>query len=118
MRTESDALMTIIDTLKFRNILVDGKIAEEEPAQQFVTALDEAFEEQLEGVATKEFVRAESTELAAEMQAMRAEMQAMRSDILQSMAEMEARLRRQMQASVGIIVAAVAAAATLLAVFG
>lgn len=104
MQTESDRLMAIIDTLKFRNILVNGKIAEEGPAEELVQALDDAFTEQLDDVVTKEH-------LSAEMRALRAE-------ILQALADMEARLQRQMLFAVGIIVAAIAAAATLLAVFG
>ena len=92
--------MAIIDTLRFRNILVNGDIAEEAPAEEFVAALDETFEEVTSNLATKQDL--------AQMQA----------EILQAMAAMEARLQRQMLFSVGIIVAAVAAAATLLAVFG
>ncbi len=92
--------MAIIDTLRFRNILVNGNIAEEAPAEEFEAALDESFEEATFNLATKQVM--------AQMQ----------SEILQAMAAMEARLQRQMLFSEGIIVAAVAAAATLLAVFG
>ncbi len=88
--------MAIIDTLRFRNILVDGDIAEEAPAQQFVTALDDTFEEQLEGVATKDFVRAESAELQAELRAMR-------EQILRALAQAETRMQRQMLIATGVI---------------
>ena len=82
--------MAIIDTLKFRNILVNGKIAEEAPAEQLVTALDETLQEQLEGVATKEFVRGESAELHAEIRAMRAEITAFKAEILAAIAQSDA----------------------------
>ena len=37
--------MAIIDTLRFRNIMVDGEITSEEAAQEFVVALEETFED-------------------------------------------------------------------------
>ena len=68
-----------------------------------MTALDETFEEQLEGVATKEFVRAESAELRAEMCELRAEIRETRAEIMQALAEMETRLQRQMLIATGVI---------------
>ena len=92
--------MAIIDTLRFRNILVNGKIAEEAPAEEFVAALDDTLGDLTGDLAT------------------RSDLAAFKAEILQAMAEMESRLQRQMLFAVGIIVAAVAAAATLLGVFG
>ena len=80
--------MPVIDTLKFRNILVNGKIAEEAPADELVEALDETFEDVTGDLATK------------------SDLIAFKAEILQAMAEMEARLQRQMLFAVGIMVAA------------
>ena len=57
--------MAIIDTLKFRNILVDGEIAEEEPAREFVGALDESLEEITGNLATKADLTAFKAEILA-----------------------------------------------------
>ena len=57
--------MAIIDTLKFRNILVNGNIAEEAPAEQLVVALDETFEEVTGNLATKSDIEAYRAEIAA-----------------------------------------------------
>ena len=65
MQRESDWLMAIIDTLRFRNILVNGKIAEDEPAQEFVNALDEALEDVVGNLATKPDLTAFKAEILA-----------------------------------------------------
>ncbi len=57
--------MAIIDTLRFRNILVDGEIAEEEPAREFVGALDESLEEITGNLATKADLTAFKAEILA-----------------------------------------------------
>lgn len=65
MQTESDRLTAIIDTLRFRNILVDGRIAEEAPAEELVSALDEAFEEATGELATRSDINVYRAEVAA-----------------------------------------------------
>lgn len=75
--------MAFIDTLKFRNIPVNGKIAEEAPAEELVQALDDTFAEQLEDVATK-------GHLSAEMRAMRAEIAAFKAEVLAAIAQSDA----------------------------
>lgn len=66
--------MAIIDTLRFRNILVDGDIAEETPAQEFVTALDESLEDITDGLATKQDLAQLRAELIAEIRALESRM--------------------------------------------
>ena len=78
--------MAIIDTLKFRNILVNGKIAEEAPAEQLVTALDETFEEVTGNLATKSDIG----ELRSEINAYRAEIAAFKAEILAAIAQSDA----------------------------
>ncbi len=91
--------MAIIDTLRFRNILVNGDIAEEEPAQQLVTALDESLDDIAGNLATKQDLAQGRAELIAEMRAM------------------ETRLTRQiLYGSLGLFTA-LAALMTLLQVF-
>ena len=55
--------MAIIDTLRFRNTLVDGEIAEEEAAQEFVTVLDETFEDVTGNLATKQDLAQQTAEI-------------------------------------------------------
>ena len=78
--------MAIIDTLKFRNILVNGNIAEEAPAEQLVTALDETFEEVTGNLATKSDIG----ELRSEINAYRAEIAAFKAEILAAIAQSDA----------------------------
>ncbi len=110
--------MAIIDTLRFRNILVDGEIADEEPAQELVTALDETFDEALDGLTTKQDIN----ELRSEMAALRSDMRAMQAEIMQDAAERETRLTSRLYTAlgvaVGVVLTALGVAATLLAVFG
>ncbi len=72
--------MSIIDTLRFRNILVEGEIADEAPAEALVSALDESFAEVTAELATK-----------SDIQQLRAEMAQIRAEILQAIAESDAR---------------------------
>ncbi len=103
--------MAIIDTLRFRNILVNGGIADEAPAQELVTALDEAFEEAVDGLATKQDIN----QLRREM---RGEMRANQAEIKQAIAEAVADLQRQILYATSLVLLAIGGAATLLAVFG
>ena len=75
--------MAIIDTLKFRNILVGGKIADEAPAEELVQALDDTFTEQLQDVVTKEH-------LSTEMRTLRAEISAFKAEVLAAIARSDA----------------------------
>ena len=98
--------MAIIDTLRFRNILVNGDIAEEEAAQEFVTALDETFEEQLDGLATKR-----------DIQTLRAEMAQMRAELMAEIRALEARMTRTLMFTAFGLFAALGTLMTLLHVF-
>ncbi len=113
--------MSIIDTLRFRNILVNGDVAEEAVAQELVTALDETFEEQLDGLATKQDVQSLGTELRAEMAQTRAEMRAemaeLRAEMREEVRALEVRLTRMMMYVGFGLFAALAALMTLLQVF-
>ncbi len=102
--------MAIIDKLKFRNILVNGDIAEEAPAEEFVTALDETFEQQNSASAAKEDVHALGVELRAETSQMGAELVA-------EMRAMETRLTRLIMYVAFGLFTALAALMTLLQVF-
>ena len=102
--------MAIIDKLKFRNILVNGDIAEEAPAEAFVAALDETFEEQIPGLAAKEDLLALGVELRAETSQMGAELVA-------EMRAMETRLTRLIMYVAFGLFTALAALMTVLQVF-
>lgn len=78
--------MAIIDTLKFRNILVNGKIAEEAPAEQLVAALDETFEEVTGNLATSSDIRA----VRSDIETYRAELAAFKAEILAAIAQSDA----------------------------
>jgi hypothetical protein len=45
--------VAIIDTIKFRNILMQGEIAEEASAEEFVAGLNESLEDIAGDLATK-----------------------------------------------------------------
>ena len=98
--------MAIIDTLRFRNILVDGRIAEEAPAEELVSALDEAFEEQLAGVATKSDLLQQTAETNAQI-----------AEIKAQIASLEARLTRTIMWVAFGIIATLSTLMTLLTVF-
>ncbi len=66
--------MAIIDTLRFRNIMVDGEIASEEAAQEFVVALDETFEDATGHLSTKKDLAVLRAELVAEIRGLEARM--------------------------------------------
>ena len=66
--------MAIIDTLRFRNIMVDGEIASEEAAQEFVVALDETFEDATGELATKQDLAQFRAEVIAEIRVLEARM--------------------------------------------
>ena len=73
--------MAIIDTLRFRNILVEGEVADgAKRREELVTALDESFAEVTAELATK-----------SDIQQLRAEMAQIRAEILQAIAESDAR---------------------------
>ncbi len=96
MQTESDRLMAIIDTLRFRNILVNGNFAEEGPVNELVEALEETFQDVVSPLATK------------------ADIEAVKAEILAALAESEARTARNQLVMVGVILAAIALAAGII----
>ena len=102
--------MAIIDTLKLRNIMVDGDIAEEAASQAFVTALDETFEEQLSGLVTNEDVHNLGVGLRGETAQMGAE-------LIAEMRAMETRLTRLVMYVAFGLFTALAALMTLFQVF-
>lgn len=77
-----------IDKLRFRNILVRGQVPEA-PAVEFADALDDTFDEQLDGVATEQFVGASISQAVAELKA--------------DAAEREVRITRQHLLIVGLV---------------
>ena len=88
--------MAIIDTLRFRNILVNGEIAEETPAQEFVTALDETFEDVTGPLATK------------------TDLEQFKAEVLAAIADSEARTARNQLVMVGVILGGIAVATGIL----
>ena len=109
--------MAIINTLRFRNILVNGKVAEEEPAQEFVNALDEAFEEATDELATTADVGNLGIQLRAEMAVLGAKMDQQQAELTAEIRALETTMtRRLMWVGFGIV-AALAALMTLLMVF-
>ena len=88
-----------IDKLRFRNILVRGDMPEA-PAIEFSDALDDTFREQLEGVATEEYVGTAIQQAVAEIKADAAEREA-------RAAEREARITRQQQVLIGLVMGGV-----------
>ena len=87
--------MAIFNTLKLRDILVRGKIAED-AAAEFVTEADEALEAALERYATNDRV-----DFAL-------------AQVLRAIAEMEARQARHINQAIGIVLAALALAVGLI----
>ena len=73
-----------IDQLRFRNILVRGEVPEA-PVVEFADALDDTFSEQLDGVATRQDLERVISVLKADS------------------AECEARLTRQQQFIIGLV---------------
>ena len=84
-----------IDKLRFRNILVRGNVPEA-PTIEFADALDDTFREQLDGLATKDDIRA------------------LLADIKSDAAEREARLSRNQLVMVGVILGGIALAVAIL----
>ncbi len=84
-----------IDKLRFRNILVRGNVPEA-PTIEFADALDDTFREQLDGLATKDDIRA------------------LLADIKSDAAEREARITRNQLVMVGVILGGIALAVAIL----
>ncbi len=97
--------MAIIDKLKFRNILVNGDIAEEAPAEEFVTALDETFEEQLSNLVTKDDLALQTSDLNARF-----------AEVKEQMAALETHMTRTIMWTAFGLLAALTAIMTLLQV--
>ncbi|MCY4619677.1 MAG: hypothetical protein OXD50_14190 [Chloroflexi bacterium] len=111
--------MAIIDKLKFRNILVNGDIAEEAPAEEFVAALDETFEEQLSGLVTKEDLALQTSDLNArfaEVDARFAKVDTQFAEVKAQMAALETRMTRSIMWTAFGLLAALTAIMTLLQV--
>ena len=83
--------MAIIDTLRFRNILVNGDIPEEAPAEELVVALDETLEDLSGDLATK-----------SEIGELRADIDAFKAEILAAIAQSEARLTTRLWTAIGV----------------
>ena len=66
--------MAIINTLRMRNILVRGEIAREEPADEFVEAMDDEFAAFKESVVSTESQEASESRVLASIEGMRREM--------------------------------------------
>lgn len=91
--------MAILDVLRFRGIMMRGGFPEA-PAEEFVTGLDEALEEQLSPLAAKADVRQVVDQAKREI-----------IDRLEkAMLAQEARQARQMLTWVGVILGAIAIA--------
>ena len=84
-----------IDKLRFRNILVHGGMAEA-PSVEFADALDDTFEEQLHGVATKDDLRTAVADIKADA------------------AEREARITRNQVVIAGVILTGTAIAVAII----
>lgn len=92
--------MAIFNTARLRDVLVRGRIAEPTPAAELVDELEEQMSEALSEYSTQDQVR-----LAV-------------AQVLQAMAEMEARQSRHINQAVGIMLAGLALAVGLLLGFG
>lgn len=92
--------MAIFNTARLRDVLVRGRIAEPTPAAELVDELEEQMSEALSEYSTQDQVR-----LAV-------------AQVLQAMAEMEARQSRHINQAVGIMLAGLALAVGLILGFG
>ena len=92
--------MAIFDTARLRDVLVRGKIAPEAPAGEFVNELEDQMSAALSGYSTQDQVN-----LAV-------------AQVLQAMAEMEARQARHINQAVGIMLAGIALAVGIILGFG
>ncbi|MCY3922609.1 MAG: hypothetical protein OXG27_09450 [Chloroflexi bacterium] len=92
--------MAVFDTARLRDILVRGGIADEAPAGELVDELEDQVSSALSGYSTQDQVI-----LAV-------------AQVLQAMAEMEARQSRHVNQAVGIMLAGVALGVGLILGFG
>ena len=95
-----------IDKLRFRNVLVRGEVPEA-PAIEFAEALDETFQEQLDGLASQQGVESAIREV-------RQDIRAAVSEIKSDAAEREARISRNQLVMVGVILGGIALAVAIL----
>ena len=95
-----------IDKLRFRNVLVRGEVPEA-PAIEFAEALDDTFQEQLDGLASQQGVESAIREV-------RQDIRAAVSEIKSDAAEREARISRNQLVMVGVILGGIALAVAIL----
>ena len=95
-----------IDKLRFRNVLVRGEVPEA-PAIEFAEALDDTFQEQLDGLASQQGVESAVREV-------RQDIRAAVSEIKSDAAEREARISRNQLVMVGVILGGIALAVAIL----
>ena len=95
-----------IDKLRFRNVLVRGDVLEA-PAIEFADALDDTFQEQLEGLASQQGVE-------SAIRGVRQDIRAAVSEIKADAAEREARITRNQLVMVGVILGGIALAVAIL----
>ena len=106
--------MAIINTLRLRNILVRGEIAREEPAEEFVEALDDEFTALQESVVSADSQEAsESRVLAAIADLSRriAERDAQQAD---AAAERDRQIHNHITIGIGLMIGAITVATAII----
>ena len=108
--------MAIINILRLRNILVRGEIAREEPAEEFVEALDDEFAALQESVVSADSQEAsESRVLAAISDLGRriAERDAQQAD---AAAERDRQIHNHITIGIGLMIGAITVATTIISI--
>ena len=115
--------MAIINTLRLRNILVRGEIAREEPAEEFVEALDDEFAALQESVVSTDSQEASESRVLASIEGLRREMaqaEARRAQEAERQADAAAKRDRQIHnhitIGIGLMIGAITVATAIISI--
>ncbi len=108
--------MAIINTLRMRNILVRGEIAREEPADEFVEAMDDEFAALKEGTVSTDSQEASENRVLAAISDLGRRIAERDAEQAREAAERDRQIHNHITIGIGLIIGAVTIATAVISI--
>ena len=108
--------MAIINTLRMRNILVRGEIAREEPADEFVEAMDDEFATLKGGVVSTEAHEASESRVLASIEGLGRRIAERDAEQAREAAERDRQIHNHITIGIGLIIGAITIATAVISI--
>lgn len=108
--------MAIINTLRMRNILVRGEIAREEPADEFVEAMDDEFAALKGGVVSTEAHEASESRVLASIEGLGRRIAERDAEQAREAAERDRQIHNHITIGIGLVIGAITIATAVISI--